>query len=177
MRVHGCRQPLRELADSVLRDHLAALRHEMEPERAMWAAAFWGYPSAGKNLRKLLSRRIDPRGCYVFMRGRKPIYVGISKHVIKRICEHINGTTHNSATLAYKMAAAAVKPKVSGKKPTRGAAMTKGEFMRVFKEKRCRLLDMRVAFIPIDNPLELYLFEAYAAMELRTGRWNTFATH
>jgi hypothetical protein len=29
----------------------------------------------------------------------------------------------------------------------------------------------------IANPLELYIFEAYAAMEFSTAHWNTFRTH
>jgi hypothetical protein len=35
----------------------------------------------------------------------------------------------------------------------------------------------RVACVVIRNPLELYIFEAYAAMALDTARWNTFETH
>jgi hypothetical protein len=35
--------------------------------------------------------------------------------------------------------------------------------------------------VKIDNPLELYLFEPYCALELDTrfeaGGWNTFETH
>ena len=31
--------------------------------------------------------------------------------------------------------------------------------------------------IEIDNPVELYLFEVYAALELRTALHNTFRTH
>ena len=38
-----------------------------------------------------------------------------------------------------------------------------------------------MAFVEIANPLELYLFEPYCAMELLTGfdtgGWNTFLTH
>jgi hypothetical protein len=34
-----------------------------------------------------------------------------------------------------------------------------------------------VATIPIENPVELYLFEVYAALALGTSRWNTFRTH
>jgi hypothetical protein len=34
-----------------------------------------------------------------------------------------------------------------------------------------------VAFIEVANPLELYRFEAYRAMELDTAAWKTFATH
>ena len=36
---------------------------------------------------------------------------------------------------------------------------------------------MSVAFIEIENPLELYVFEAFAAMTLGTHEWNTFRTH
>ena len=39
------------------------------------------------------------------------------------------------------------------------------------------LRSLNVAFIEIGNPLELYLFEAYCAMELDTSEWNTFETH
>ena len=51
------------------------------------------------------------------------------------------------------------------------------EFMKHFHLSQQYLCTLRVAFVEIDNPLELYVFEAYAAMELDTGVWNTFATH
>jgi len=42
-------------------------------------------------------------------------------------------------------------------------------------------MGLATAFVEIANPLELYLFEAYCAMELSTGSdtgaWNTFLTH
>jgi hypothetical protein len=34
-----------------------------------------------------------------------------------------------------------------------------------------------VAVIEIENPVELYLFEIYYAMELDTVKWNTIRTH
>jgi predicted GIY-YIG superfamily endonuclease len=150
--------------------------------RAHNVTEFLGCRTAGLALRKRLGlgRRKDFRGCYVFLRGDKPMYVGVSKNVIKRICQHVSGTEHNSATLVYKMTDAVVKLKKSTgnrKKPTRASAMTRRRFKRAFGEKQARLLDMRVAYIPVRNHLELYLFEAYAAMKLGTGRWNTFATH
>ena len=40
-----------------------------------------------------------------------------------------------------------------------------------------RIRGMDVAVIEIENPAELYLFEVYAAMELRSAMHNTFRTH
>ena len=51
------------------------------------------------------------------------------------------------------------------------------EFMKHFQLSQQYLRTLRVAFIEIENPLELYVFEAYAAMALETKVWNTFATH
>jgi hypothetical protein len=31
--------------------------------------------------------------------------------------------------------------------------------------------------VAIENDLEIYLFEAFSAMELDTWEWNTFRTH
>ncbi len=50
-------------------------------------------------------------------------------------------------------------------------------FMQSFEEAKAKICDMYVAWIEIKNPLVLYLFEAYAAMELNTKEWNTFETH
>lgn len=55
--------------------------------------------------------------------------------------------------------------------------MKDGKFRNAFDEAKALLRDCAVAFIEIDSPLELYLFEAYCAMELDTCEWNTFRTH
>lgn len=51
------------------------------------------------------------------------------------------------------------------------------EFRKVFFQSQQRLQGMGIAFIEIDNDLELYLFEVYASMKLNTDVWNTFRTH
>jgi hypothetical protein len=57
------------------------------------------------------------------------------------------------------------------------AAMADPETRRLFDARRKYLLGLDVAVVEIPNPLELHLFDAYAAMELDTACWNTFATH
>jgi DNA-binding TFAR19-related protein (PDSD5 family) len=59
----------------------------------------------------------------------------------------------------------------------REAAMKDAAFQTAFDNARERLRRMSVAFIEIQNALELHLFELYCAMELGTGEWNTFRTH
>ena len=64
---------------------------------------------------------------------------------------------------------------------TASQAMQDTEFQMRFQESRNYLMSLTTAFVEIANPLELYLFEPYCAMELRTGfdtgGWNTFLTH
>jgi hypothetical protein len=59
----------------------------------------------------------------------------------------------------------------------RAEAMTDRIFRQAFDEAQRLLRSCSVAFVEISNPLELYLFEAYCAMELNTSNWNTFRTH
>jgi hypothetical protein len=59
----------------------------------------------------------------------------------------------------------------------RGEAMRDPEFRKVFDECQAHPRGLRVAFIAIDNDLEIYLFEAFCAMDLDTWQWNTFRTH
>ena len=60
---------------------------------------------------------------------------------------------------------------------SRSDAMQTDEMKKQFEIAKARISKMDVAFIGIKNDLEIYLFEAYCAMELDTKKWNTFATH
>jgi hypothetical protein len=55
--------------------------------------------------------------------------------------------------------------------------MEDADFQAEFVKAQQYLRGLSVAFIEIDNPLELYVFEAYASMALETSEWNSFRTH
>jgi predicted GIY-YIG superfamily endonuclease len=121
-----------------------------------------------------IKEKKDFKGLYVFLDDDVPFYVGISKCVIKRIIQHTKGHKHQTSSLAYSIGKE-FQQKTTGdySKITRKefnfpkyAGMAK-EFLR----------KKQVAFIPIDDDIELYLFEIYCAMELRTLMMNNFSTH
>ena len=106
----------------------------------------------------------------------RPAYVGISKQVIQRLRDHVGRGDHLTATLAYRIACGENQHGM-----TAADAMKDSDFKASFEAAKERLKSFSVAFVEIDNPLELYVFEAYCAMELDTGfdasAWNTFVTH
>jgi hypothetical protein len=115
-------------------------------------------------MRRRLNLTEDPRGCYVLLDRRRPVYVGISKHVIQRLMEHMRGTDHLTATLAYRIACAQHPHTL-----TAAEAMKDSDFCSQFAAVKVSMASWSGAFVEIENPLELYLFEAYCAMELDTG--------
>ena len=125
-----------------------------------------------KTIAKRIGEPDDFSGCYVFVKNTSPFYVGISRGVIARVRQHVRGTTHSDASLAYNLAKRNATHKV-----TRTAAMKTRTFAQAFKEAKQFLTGCKVAFVKIENPLKLYLFEAYCAMELNTFECNTFRTH
>ncbi|KIA82010.1 hypothetical protein QR66_01610 [Chromobacterium piscinae] len=127
---------------------------------------------AEKTLTRQLGLSSDFSGCYVLLEQGRPFYVGISRGIIKRLRQHVTDKTHFGASLAYKMASQTV-----GHQLTRDEAMQDPLVAQAFTDAQKRLIASDVAFIRIDNPLELYLFEAYCAMQLDTAEWNTFRTH
>ena len=158
------------LASTVLPTYMKGMRVAMKNGHPLS-----GFCTAGigvKTIAKKLGRSDDFAGCYVLLRNGKPFYVGISRKLISRLRQHGTGTTHFSASLAYRMACDKAPHNV-----TRAAAMDDSAFRKAFNEAKQLLVGSKVAFIPIQNPLELYLFEAYCAMKLDTCEWNTFRTH
>ena len=101
-----------------------------------------------------------------------PFYVGISRKVASRLSQHVKGKTHFDASLAYAMACRCCEHSMR-----RAQAMADEKFLAAFEQERARIRAMDVAVVSIENPVELYLFEVYAALELRTALHNTFRTH
>lgn len=170
MPIDACQHKFLDLTLRVFPSYMDEMRRALEAPHTM---AQFCRPSVGPAfLIKQLGLKSDFSGCYVLIDAGRPIYVGISRAVIGRLRQHVFGKTHSDASLAYRMAA-----KQSPHEVTRSQAMQDMAFKSSFDAAQTYLRSLNCATIAIDNPLELYLFEAFCAMELDTARWNTFVTH
>lgn len=170
MPIDNCVHTFDELASQVLVEHWERLKIAMKTPIA--ASEFVGYKSATKYALKKVNKNTDFPGCYVFIDGNKPVYVGISRGLVKRLVQHLNFESHNTASLVYKMATEDYPHEMK-----RDQAMKDEQFREVFLAAQEQLRNMYVAYVEIGNDLELYLFEVYASMKLDTDTWNTFRTH
>ncbi len=170
MAIDDCPYSFEELAVEILPAYFEELQKKISAplEMAMFAQKGVGK----KTILKSLNKSSDFPGCYVLIENGKPIYVGISRSIVQRLLQHVKGTTHFDASLAYRIAS---KMKLHGKQ--RNVAMTDPDFKNEFEKSKKYLKSLKVAFIQINNDLEIYLFEAYCAMKLDTAQWNTFKTH
>jgi len=167
--IDGCPYSFQELANQRLPADMRRLREAMKSALPL---SRFATPGMGpKAILQELNLSADFPGCYVFLEQGQPIYVGISQGVIRRILDHVKGRDHYTATLAYNMAF-----KDYPHQMTRKEAMRRKDFMAAFDQAKKSLAACDVAFIQIDDVVELYLFEVYAAMELDT-KWNSFRTH
>lgn len=170
MHIDGCTHSFEDLAGRVLPTHLERLRMALQ---APWPAAAFAQPKAGpRSLATRFGIEGEFSGCYTLLEAQRPVYVGISRGVLGRVRQHMLGRSHFDASLAYLIA--------QRRRPTKGkrsANMENGDFRAAFDEAQAYLRGLNVAAVRIDNPLELHVFEAYAAMALGTSEWNTFRTH
>lgn len=115
----------------------------------------------------------DFQGLYVFLNHETPFYVGISKGVIGRIDQHLKGRSHHTSTLAYNIGIIRHElmtgTKYSG---TRRAF----DFTTCVEPAKEFLRKRKLAWLPIENAEELYLFEIFCSMKFQC--WlNRFETH
>ncbi|WP_216857567.1 GIY-YIG nuclease family protein [Burkholderia sp. S171] len=170
MPIDNCTHTFADLSTTVLPAHLERLKAALQSP--LPASTFVGFKSASREVLSRLGRTTDFPGCYVFIDLDHPVYVGISRGVVKRLAQHLNFESHFTASLVYKMATDDFPHEMK-----RDQAMKDDQFREVFLTAQGRLREMSVAFVQIDNDLELYLFEVMAAMHLDTDTWNTFRTH
>lgn len=174
MAVDGCPHTFDELANTVLPAYMERLRTRIAAPIPMSEFAVRG--DGPKTLASRHGFVGDVGGCYVLLDQGKPVYVGISRKVFTRLKQHVGKGDHLTATLAYRMANHECPHGTFA-----ATAMADPVFRALFDNKRAHLLELDVAIVEIENPLELYVFEAYCALELNTsfcnGGWNTFITH
>jgi hypothetical protein len=109
----------------------------------------------------------DFSGCYVLADANAPKYVGISRKVLSPLRQHVRGRTHFDASLAY-----AIAQRDCPTRGHRGSVMEDAGFRSAFAKAQAYLRSLQVACVQIDNPVELHVFEAYAALSLRTHENN-----
>ena len=170
MPIDDCAHTFAELVATVLPGHMRRLRLSLRAPHP--AEAFSRSGSGPVAIAQRLGLPGDFSGSYVLVDGAAPVYVGISRSVLARLRQHFTGRTHYDASLAYAVAQRRLP--TPGK---RSEAMAQAPFQQAFATAQSYLRTLSVSFVEIDNPLELYVFEAFAAMDLGTDQWNTFRTH
>jgi hypothetical protein len=121
---------------------------------------------------------IPAKGIYVFFERGKPIYVGRSNRLKKRITAHSRRTSgHNKATFAFLIAKNSARRAGIDLKAYRGDLQEKPAFARLYTKAKERVGKMSVRVIEIDDPILQTLFEVYATVALGTQKYNDFDTH
>ena len=156
MPLHDCPYSFHELANDVLPRLMTKLREQME--QPCNASTALNDPEAIP----------DVRGAYVWLMKGKPIYVGIANKLRRRIKDHLRPDP-SRANLAARMAARQLGVAISTVKRHQG-------FADAFTDAQAMLAQAQLAFVEIPNPLVLYFFEPYCAMELDTSEFNRFDT-
>lgn len=172
MAIDGCTHTWTHLSNFVLPEHMAKMRAALANPHPMNTFASVVKGQGPAYCAKRLGYLKDFSGCYVLIEAGRPVYTGISRKVLARLLQHVNGKDSNTASLAYSIAAKEIPHEMY-----REEAMELESFQRAFGAARERLGKMQVAVVEIKCPVELYAFELFCSMELDTAEWNSFRTH
>lgn len=122
---------------------------------------------------KTKTRLDDFQGIYIIYDENIPFYVGRSNDVIRRIYQHVNGKTDTSATLAFKFGQKLFKIENPNLKLKNRRELDFEKYCKPFQKE---MRKFKIVFDQIQNDVELYLFELYASVELKTNQ-NRFKCH
>ncbi len=121
---------------------------------------------------------LPQKGVYVFYEDEKPIYVGRTNSMSRRLNEHCNPSSgHNSATFAFNIAKREAIKQGINVQLTRSQLEVDPAFSKLYLEAKVRVSKMSVRVIEINDPIVQTLFEVYTAMCLDTREYNDFDTH
>lgn len=127
--------------------------------------------------RKRLKTKNKVKGLYVFweklasLDSYSAIYTGISRDVVKRLGQHLCGTSHNEASLPILLLKAEY-PQTYGRHVRKRTKFLEEDI----KMGQQQLYDKYVSFIEVEDDVELYLFEVFVSIELKC-KHNKFTTH
>ena len=126
---------------------------------------------------------LPDRGVYVFYEKDKPLYVGRTNGMRKRIQEHGRpGSRHSSASFAFLLAVKSAEAQgIDCRSRSRAELERDPEFSRLFSEAKARVSRMQCRVVEVPDEIEQAVFEIHAALELGTtrcqGGYNDFETH
>lgn len=107
------------------------------------------------------------KGLYIFFdKDNKPVYVGISRSVYKRLAQHGWGKKHNQCSLAYLMA----------KDKDKNLSRSEVQNEEHLEPQKVKIRNYKVVLHPVSCNYELYYLEIALAVKLKTY-WNSFKTH
>jgi hypothetical protein len=128
-------------------------------------------------------------GVYLFSEGGNDLYVGrcgLTERAKKAEKGHSNfrtrlaghscpGSKHNSATFAWRLTFEKLGDAVDAMPETRAALQDHSPFRVEFARQKARVTAMEFRVVEIKDDFESYVFEPYAARQLRTP-FNSWAT-
>ena len=158
----------------VLDDGLARWRAFAE-ELPRLLDALWNAPSYPR-----LKHPAVPRtaGLYVFVENGRPMYVGQTRNLGRRLGEHCRAASReNQASFAFNLARESAKLAGVAMVGYRKALAADPAFAEHFKAAKVRVATMEVRFIELDNPELRTVFEVYGSLALGTEAYNSFETH
>ncbi len=122
---------------------------------------------------------IPQRGIYALYENEAAMYVGRSNRLSQRLLEHGRPSSlHNSATFAFLLAEEETERRGLSFPPMpRKSLQIHPRFRRIFRQARERVSRMQVRIVEVADPIEQTVFEVYAALALRTTRYNHFENH
>lgn len=118
----------------------------------------------------------EQKGIYVLYEGAAPVHVGRTRKIRQRLRAHCT-PNHNSASFAFKRARKELGRKASySVTNSRAALQLDPVFGPCFQKHVAAVAEMQVRFLPLDDPIDQYLLELYAVLELGLPE-DEFDTH
>lgn len=114
------------------------------------------------------------KGIYIFLEENKPIYVGISQTILRRIKQHFTGKNHNESTLSFNLASIKYEKEKNKKFKGNRKDFPYNKYRSLIQEHMQE--SFKIIIDSEEDDYKLYLKEFYLSCYLKT-KYNTFETH
>ena len=124
-----------------------------------------------------LPKEMPGAGIYLFSEHGKPLYVGRTNKLRKRLHYHTRNN-HNQATFAFLLARHETGNLKASYKPdgSRTALLSEAAFRAAFDAARSRISQMDVQFVEEPDPVKQAILEVFTAFETQ-AEFNDFDNH